>query len=464
MSTTTRYEAGQKTCDKCGDVFSAAVETWSGHTYIVCSKPECIAAAKAHPRNKWVLPDQIPCSAEGCPNFIPEGSYSKRVRLFVCSIACYMQRAARGTAPFTCDYCGKATLGHRTRSRSHFCNRDCHQKFLTEEGNRRAGIHQPLLEWYLATFVPIRYRGRSIPAARSVVTTFLGRMSEIGIKDLDEVTPAIISSYLRWARESNFRSAAATVSLISMFFIWMISEGSRKNPNPVISSIHCTRPPKRKPRPYSDSQIDDMWLWLRLRGTSRSRAEAAIAEEAGLRLGELTRIRLSDVDLNAQRIRVGLPNKTNTERDAFFGKKSKQYIQEWMQDRDPSCGHDMLFHNTLGHPCTEWQVAREFQTILCKTFEGKKQHEEGFDKWHMHRLRHTMASRLAKGGATAIVVMASGGWKTFDAMTGYTDVDQEDARRGYDQAMQAAVHRNRAKPSRSTLSLEQLQERLRLRA
>jgi hypothetical protein len=46
------------------------------------------------------------------------------------------------------------------------------------------------------------------------------------------------------------------------------------------------------------------------------------------------------------------------------------------------------------------QMHLEFVNVLCKSLRGKKLHDEGLDGWPIHRMRHTMASRLAKVGPT----------------------------------------------------------------
>ena len=71
-----------------------------------------------------------------------------------------------------------------------------------------------------------------------------------------------------------------------------------------------------------------------------------------------------------------------------------------------------------------------------------------------------MASRLAKGGATASTIMQTGGWKTYSAMEGYTQVDEEDARRGYTEAMARFAQLSEGTPQTMTLTFEQYLARI----
>jgi integrase/recombinase XerC len=234
------------------------------------------------------------------------------------------------------------------------------------------------------------------------------------------------------------------VSFIKTFFNWAIQMGYREQANPVINSFHNARRKKSAPRPYSAREMELAWALLDERGTARVCFAVAIAVEAGLRLGEICRLRVQDINLIAQRCFVRLPNKTSCERYASFGNKTKQCLQAWMNERDPGCGHDALLYNTLQNPCSEQMLIDEVNRILCKTYRGRLVNETGFDRWSMHRLRHTMASNLVSGGADMKTVMANGGWKSYDAACGYAAPDLQVARRGYHDAMRRVQAKQRA--------------------
>lgn len=207
-----------------------------------------------------------------------------------------------------------------------------------------------------------------------------------------------------------------------------------------------------------EDQIKFTWNLLHERGDARLRLAAAIAEEAGLRIGEITRLRLEDVDLKRKRLFVRLPNKGNRERYAFFSEKTARHHAEWMAERKPDVGHDFLLHSHLGRPFNSHSLGQAFSRVLCKTHRGKARNEEGLDKWSTHALRHTMASNLVSAGADAATVMAAGGWKTYEAMCQYARVDEDVARKGYDEAMKKMQEKKTATPRKKTLSLAEFLE------
>jgi integrase/recombinase XerC len=213
------------------------------------------------------------------------------------------------------------------------------------------------------------------------------------------------------------------------------------------------------PRPLETEQLDLTWRLLGERGNARLRLAGAIALEAGLRLGEICRLRREDVDLRRQRRFVRLPTKGKRERYAFFSELTKLYYGEWMAERKPQDPDDNhLLHNTRGLPCTVQSLGHEFSRVPCKTFHGKQVNADGFEKWSTHALRHTMASNLVSAGADAATVMAAGGWRTYEAMCGYARVDAEVAHRGYEEAMKRARDKKHQNPRKRSLSLSEFLE------
>jgi integrase/recombinase XerC len=464
MSSPKVYVADQKACDCCGDLFRKSVETWKGHMLLYCDKPACNKVARNRPKSRYVEAGTLKCTASECDNYVTEGSYGRLTRKFVCSVQCWKKRAHESPGrmvAFKCGFCGKDTAGPRSYGYvgRRFCNRDHAGKFKHEKTLARAGIYRTLFDEYCQTSVQDQYNGQSIQTHVHANATFLGFLNEIGVTSLNDVDPLTISKYGKWGRDKGTPNLMSEICHVKMFFDWQIAMGMRLTANPVVSLIHRKRKPQRKPRPYSQAELDFIDDLLDRRGNSRLRAAEAIAEESGLRREEICNIRLADVDLDRYEIFVRLPNKTSTERTARFGEKAKVMISAWLRDRDPNCGHDHLLHNTQNNPCNGIQMHLEFVKVLCKTWLGQKLHDEGLESWSIHKLRHTMATRLAAGGADASTIMGAGGWKTYTAMAGYTAVDPEDSRRGYEEAMRRAAESLQSTPQTVALSLEQYLER-----
>jgi integrase/recombinase XerC len=462
-----KYAAGARTCFVCRTKPLPSHETWPGAKYAFCGKPECRAVLKEGTGGLYVGPSEVKCEGPECDNYIPEGRYDRRADFLACCGECWVRRRTKGTRLLMCGCgCGQEFLGRAERrptdglyflSSKHF-GEYLHNKYLKE----RCGPFLDLVNQYLNGFATLHYREQQ--TVRKSLGSFFLFLKEKNVASLEQVTPKTITEFLAWGQRTDRRTVASTISFVATFFRWAYAEGHCKTPSPVVPLIHRTRKQWRMPRPLGTEQLAFTWQLLRDRGNARLRLAAAIAEEGGLRLGEICRLRLEDVDLTRQRLFVRLPNKGNAERYAFLSDKTKQYYEEWMKERDPRCTHSHVLHNTRGDSCQVHALGQEFARTLCKTFNGQKIHEIGWDKWSTHALRHTMASNLVSAGADAATVMAAGGWKTYQAMCGYARVETEVARRGYEAAMKRAREERTMTPRKKTLTLSEYLDRTRKNA
>jgi len=241
-----------------------------------------------------------------------------------------------------------------------------------------------------------------------------------------------------------------------------LAEGRREAANPVLPRLHNCRKGYRQPRPLSHEEVELCWKLLRDRGDACVRLAFAIGLESGLRAGEICRLEISDIDPVQQRIRVGLPTKTMRERTAFFGERTRECLTAWMHERSHHCGHRKLLHRPSGRPFTVASLHDALARVVCKTFKGKQLHDIGLERWHTHRLRHTMATNLVNAGANTATTMAAGGWTDYQAMCSYAAVDPRVSQRGYEDAMRRAQEQKMAAPSSIRLSPDEYLKRRQL--
>jgi integrase len=130
-----------------------------------------------------------------------------------------------------------------------------------------------------------------------------------------------------------------------------------------------------------------------------------------------------------------------------------------MVKRNPLCGHDHVLHNNYSAPMRVPALIGQYNKILCKEVRGKRINETGWDKWSSHRLRHTMSTNLANGGADVNTIMKCGGWTTFEAAMVYTKINEDRARTGYVDAMRFVREAKPAETRKKTLTMAELHER-----
>lgn len=461
------YADAERPCPICNDPLPAHT-TWPGARYRFCGKSECAARLKAIKNRGFVDPNSEPCRASNCSKFVPQGRYERGLVCVACSPECYKRCQLDGSIRLTCACgCGsevrRASKPRTGRSGRVFLSKEHRDEYWQSTHLiETCGVFLPIMKEYLEGFAAIHYRDVRTP--RKTVPRFLLFLNEQGIQSLEDVTPRTISGFISWIAATNRKLSTSCISTISVFFKWAISVDLRKGGNPVVGMIHHAPKKKRLPRPYSRQELTTIWELLHQRGNARLRFAAAVAEESGLRISEICRLRLEDVDLGGQRVFVRLPNKTMTERWALFSSKTVRFFHEWMTERDPNTGHSHVITNMIGGPPSARSLHEEFKRAFCKTYDGQTIHEVGLEKWSTHRLRHTMASNLASAGADLATVMAAGGWVTTDSMAGYVEIPVERVRRGYEEAMRISREAKESAPASRVLTPEEVLRRRPVRA
>jgi integrase len=238
------------------------------------------------------------------------------------------------------------------------------------------------------------------------------------------VTPATIAAFQIWALENGYAAASKDTSALSVFFQWTIVEGLYAGESPVIPAVHGKRKKTRSGRPYTAMEMSEIRQLLEERGNERLRAFFEIASESGMRRMEICRLRLEDVAIDTQTLKVGVPNKTMRERRAFFSVRASVRIREWLTVRKEACGHQFLFHNCLGGPLIGGSIYEEFRRVLLKSIRERVANETGLISFSIHRLRHTLASNLSSNGADANTTMGILGWVSLASVDGYIKLDE----------------------------------------
>ena len=289
----------------------------------------------------------------------------------------------------------------------------------------------PYLDLFKEYLTCAERMGRNLKVVRSSVRPFFLYMQQDGVLSLQSVDSATVTQFCSWGLKSGYRAAATDTSALSTFFQWAIVQGYYEGQSPVVPALHAKRKKPRVGRPYSVEEMSTIRLLLEERGNPRLRAFFEIAAESGMRAGEVSRLRLQDVCFGKREIFVGLPNKTKAERTAYFHDRAEQRIQEWLEVRRDDAEHDLLFHNSLGQPLQYNSVAREFGRTLCIGYDGVVRHETRLQAFGLHRLRHTLASKLASNSAGASTVMKALGWISPTSINGYVKIDEESKKQNF---------------------------------
>ena len=131
----------------------------------------------------------------------------------------------------------------------------------------------------------------------------------------------------------------------------------------------------------------------------RDKALIALLTESGLRLSELTNIRIQDIDWDNKTIRV--IGKGRKEALAPFGKLSERYLREWLGQHR----HD---GNIWG--LNQWGITSILRRLKAST---------GLP-CNPHTFRRTFASLLRKSGLDTMTIKDLGRWESLEMVQRYT--------------------------------------------
>lgn len=245
---------------------------------------------------------------------------------------------------------------------------------------------------------------KTVETYTSAVEMFAGFLAERGMPTpVASIRREHVEAFLAWMGETY--AAASTRNRytgVRQFFSWLLEEGEitesplRNIPPPAI--------PEQLPPVLSEDQIRA--LLKACQGTTfEDRRDAAMVTmflDTGVRLSELTGLKLADVDLETRTITV--LGKGGRYRSVGLGVKASQATDRYLRARR-SHPHHELSNVWLGlrGPMTPSGVR---QTV------EKRGIDAGIPGLHPHQLRHTFAHQWLAAGGEETDLMRLAGWRS----------------------------------------------------
>jgi len=221
------------------------------------------------------------------------------------------------------------------------------------------------------------------------------------------------------------RSLARALSAWRTFFRYLARD-HRFRCNP-FQGIRAPKSAKTLPKALSP---DEAVRLVALTGdevlTVRDRAMLELFYSSGLRLSELTRLNVADVNFSDETVRVlGKGNKT---RVVPVGAYARQALQAWLALRASLAPVEetALFVDQRGRPMSQRTVQRRVATWA--TRQGITQHV------HPHMLRHSFASHVLQSSGDLRAVQEMLGHASISTTQVYTHLDYQYLAKAYDAA------------------------------
>jgi integrase/recombinase XerD len=214
-----------------------------------------------------------------------------------------------------------------------------------------------------------------------------------------------------------FRAARA-------FLRWLTKEGLA---DPALPAVLVA--PRIRPKTITPLTAGQVALLLKQpdRRTWTGKRDALIMlllVDTGLRIGELLRLKLPDVELARQTLQV---KGKNADRVVPFGNRVRRELSAYLRTRSKAQSHDALFVSEFGRP-----LSRNRAAALVSSY-GKA---VGI-RVHPHLLRHTAAIMLLRNGANVFAVQNILGHATLHMTRRYIALAESDITAAHRQASPA---------------------------
>jgi integrase/recombinase XerD len=294
----------------------------------------------------------------------------------------------------------------------------------TREAAELSGLVEGFLE-------ALRVRGRSVSCqerAEHVLPRFLLHLEQHGVEDIRAVTEAHLVSFAGYlARVKTARGAplsastrSAYLGTLRSFFTWLMKRGVllaspaehlviprvRRLPRAVLSEEQARR---LVTAPGPESALG-----------KRDRAILELLYGSGIRVGELSRLDLKDVDLERGVVLVR-SGKGKKDRWAPLPARAAAALDVYLRESRVDAGEMAVFVSEAGR--------RLIPASIRKRVRQWGQEAKIASRVTPHRLRHACATHLLRGGADVRHVQQLLGHRSVETTVIYTRVAMEDLRR-----------------------------------
>jgi integrase/recombinase XerD len=265
-------------------------------------------------------------------------------------------------------------------------------------------------------------KGQSELTARTYerhIEDFIGFIEGLKRSSWGEVTLEDVQAWLAQKKEKGFHINTVYVALASLraFFKYAYAEGQMSD---FSQFLDLPRRWESLPHALDPSEIEKLLQAPDLK-TNRGIRDRAILElfySSGLRLAEMARLQIGDIQWESGVIRV--IGKGNKQRIVPIGKQAVGWVKRYLNDVRPKQTKDhtgsALFLSQLGDG-----ISRESISLTVRRLAKRAGIEKRVTP---HMLRHSFATHLLAGGADLRMIQEMLGHSSIETTQIYTHVDR----------------------------------------
>lgn len=264
--------------------------------------------------------------------------------------------------------------------------------------------------------------GNTLSSYKNDINSFISFLETKSISDFSDVDSKILVSFFKVLKDSGLTSTSAARyhSSIKGFFSYL-HQNNYILSNPV-DKINPPKLSRKLPAVLNVNEIDKI---LDLPDISdkfglRDKAILEVLYACGLRVSELLNLKISDLYLNEEVLRVF--GKGGKERLVPIGRSAIKWTQEYLRKGRPLLekklkSENIVFLNTRGTRLSRmgiWKIIDHYSK------------QAGIEKEvHPHTFRHSFATHLIEGGADLRAVQEMLGHSDISTTQIYTHIDRD---------------------------------------
>ena len=241
------------------------------------------------------------------------------------------------------------------------------------------------------------------PRTQKVYLGWMLRLVKYARVTADQVSAGQLRSFVAHLAQRGLSSSTINqaISALGFFFRHVL-------PREWKLDMHYQRAPQRLPITLS---VEEVRRLLSATGSLRERAAMELAYSAGLRLGEVLHLKVSDIDSSGMIIRVE-QGKGKKDRNVMLADSLLQTLRAyWKQERP----RGWLFPGQNGQQPLN-------ATIFQRAFVVAKQAARIEKRVSFHTLRHSFATHLMESGVSVRTIQALLGHRSLNTTQRYTHV------------------------------------------
>ena len=261
------------------------------------------------------------------------------------------------------------------------CRRQVLDKFLLKLSTLDI-VGEEHIEGYLRHQYRRNFQANTIRGSYTGLSYFFKFLKEIGRGGIDEIEKADLEAFVEHEQDRGIKISTVKLRLaqVKAFLRFMIDKGDMSEE--VFPWKLTIKMPEPLPRAMDPEDVDKL---LAVKGGVRDRAMILLLIRTGMRIGELLRTGMADVNMVEQKILIYEGEKNQRGRAVYFSDDAKVALEAWMKERK-KC-YDLIFYGRKGRPLS-YEAAR---MMFVKYIDKAGLSYKGYT---LHCLRHTYATDL----------------------------------------------------------------------